>query len=78
MAKKWQCSSCVEFVCVWLQRLSVVIIFVATLCFSLGWQFNQFVLLLQAFALFGTWILDMVPPRKVRGNSEQKKNIVNC
>uniref|UniRef100_K1PWP7 Dpy-19-like protein 3 n=1 Tax=Magallana gigas TaxID=29159 RepID=K1PWP7_MAGGI len=48
------------------ERLSVFIIFTSTLCFSLCWQFNQFVLLLQAFALFGTWILDMVPPRKIQ------------
>uniref|UniRef100_A0A8W8J7D1 Uncharacterized protein n=1 Tax=Magallana gigas TaxID=29159 RepID=A0A8W8J7D1_MAGGI len=49
-----------------LWRLSVFIIFTSTLCFSLCWQFNQFVFLLQAFALFGTWILDMVPPRKIQ------------
>uniref|UniRef100_K1R1G3 Dpy-19-like protein 3 n=1 Tax=Magallana gigas TaxID=29159 RepID=K1R1G3_MAGGI len=48
------------------ERLSVFIIFTSTLCFSLCWQFNQFVLLLQAFALFGTWILDMVPSRKIQ------------
>jgi len=45
-------------VCIW-------IIFISTFLFALFWQFNQFIFLLQAFALFGVWVLDMVPPRKV-------------
>lgn len=48
-----------EKVCIW-------IIFISTFLFALFWQFNQFIFLLQAFALFGVWVLDMVPPRKVR------------
>ncbi|KAJ8307809.1 hypothetical protein KUTeg_014639 [Tegillarca granosa] len=46
------------------EKVSVGIIAGSTLFFSLFWQFNQFILMLQAFALFGVWILDMIPARK--------------
>ncbi|XP_076444676.1 protein C-mannosyl-transferase DPY19L3-like [Babylonia areolata] len=49
----------------WKQRLSVVVAGVSTFLFCLFWQFNQFIMLLQAFALFGVWVLDILPPRKV-------------
>ncbi|XP_071134170.1 protein C-mannosyl-transferase DPY19L3-like isoform X1 [Mytilus edulis] len=48
------------------EKLCIWIIFVSTFLFALFWQFNQFIFLLQAFALFGVWVLDMIPPRKVR------------
>lgn len=48
------------------EKLSIGLILLGTLFFSLFWQFNQFILLLQAFSLFGVWILDMVPAHKVR------------
>ncbi|XP_069125693.1 protein C-mannosyl-transferase DPY19L3-like [Argopecten irradians] len=47
-------------------KLSVALCLVSTFLFALGWQFNQFIILLQSFSLFGVWILDLVPPRKVR------------
>ncbi|XP_064610291.1 protein C-mannosyl-transferase DPY19L3-like [Liolophura sinensis] len=48
------------------EKISTVVIVFASFFFTLGWQFNQFILLLQAFTLFGVWILDMVPLYKVR------------
>ncbi|KAK3593826.1 hypothetical protein CHS0354_011427 [Potamilus streckersoni] len=48
------------------QKLAISLIAISTFFFNLCWQFNQFIMLLQAFALFGVWILDMVPPHKVR------------
>ncbi|KAL3883925.1 hypothetical protein ACJMK2_030151 [Sinanodonta woodiana] len=47
-------------------KLAISLIAISTFFFNLCWQFNQFIMLLQAFALFGVWILDMVPPQKVR------------
>lgn len=48
------------------QTLCLVVLSFSTLCFSITWQFNQFVLLLQAMALFGVWVLDIIPGYKVR------------
>lgn len=45
-------------VCLWL-------ITIFTICFTITWQFAQFVLLLQAFSLFGLCALDFVQPCKV-------------
>ena len=52
-------------VCVYFQRFSVAVMGLSTFLFCLFWQFNQFIMLLQAFALFGVWILDVLPARKV-------------
>lgn len=38
----------------------------SSFCFAICWQFNQFVFLLQACALYGTGALDLVPVRKVK------------
>ncbi|XP_060558912.1 probable C-mannosyltransferase DPY19L3 isoform X2 [Ruditapes philippinarum] len=48
------------------EKFTIGLIMASTFLFSLFWQFNQFILLLQALALFGVWILDMVPAHKVR------------
>jgi hypothetical protein len=48
-----------------LQKLSVATMAMGTFLFCLFWQFNQFIMLLQAFALFGVWILDILPASKV-------------
>ncbi|KAL4232819.1 hypothetical protein ACF0H5_007505 [Mactra antiquata] len=48
------------------EKCTIGLMFVSTFLFSLFWQFNQFVLLLQALSLFGVWILDVVTPHKVR------------
>ncbi|XP_053396813.1 probable C-mannosyltransferase DPY19L3 isoform X1 [Mercenaria mercenaria] len=48
------------------EKFCIGLIMASTFLFSLCWQFNQFILLLQALALFGVWILDMVPAHKVR------------
>lgn len=48
------------------EKFIIGMILASTFLFSLCWQFNQFILLLQALALFGVWVLDMVPAQKVR------------
>ncbi|XP_018408584.1 PREDICTED: probable C-mannosyltransferase DPY19L3 [Nanorana parkeri] len=48
------------------ERLSLLLVFISTFLFSLTWQFNQFVLLLQGLVLFVLDCLDLVPTRKVR------------
>lgn len=47
------------------QRLALLAIFVSTFLFSLTWQFNQFVVLLQALVLFTLDSLDLLPALKV-------------
>ncbi|KAK2138440.1 hypothetical protein LSH36_3025g00000 [Paralvinella palmiformis] len=39
--------------------------FLATFLFAITWQFNQFILLLQAMAMFGAWLLHIIPQNKV-------------
>ncbi|XP_043937614.1 probable C-mannosyltransferase DPY19L3 [Protopterus annectens] len=46
-------------------RSTTVLVFLSTFVFSVTWQFNQFILLVQALALFGLDSLDMVPSSKV-------------
>ena len=48
------------------QRFYVAGLFVSTWLFALFWQFNQFILLLQAMALFAVQVLHIVPHYKVR------------
>ena len=48
-----------------LQAFALAGIFISTLFTVLTWQFAQFVLLLEGFALFGSWSLDLLPKRKV-------------
>ncbi|XP_049721023.1 probable C-mannosyltransferase DPY19L3 isoform X2 [Elephas maximus indicus] len=47
------------------ERLTLLAIFVSTFLFSLTWQFNQFMMLLQALVLFVLDSLDMLPAVKV-------------
>ncbi|NXU84922.1 D19L3 mannosyltransferase, partial [Xiphorhynchus elegans] len=47
------------------ERLTLLVIFIATFLFSLTWQFNQFMMLIQALALFILDCLDMLPTAKV-------------
>ncbi|XP_005998407.1 protein C-mannosyl-transferase DPY19L3 [Latimeria chalumnae] len=47
------------------QRLTLALVLMSTLFFSLTWQFNQFILLIQALTLFMLDCLDMVPTAKV-------------
>ncbi|XP_023378471.1 probable C-mannosyltransferase DPY19L3 [Pteropus vampyrus] len=47
------------------ERLTLLTIFVSTFLFSLAWQFNQFVMLVQALVLFSLDSLDMLPASKV-------------
>nr|XP_030138571.3 probable C-mannosyltransferase DPY19L3 isoform X3 [Taeniopygia guttata] len=47
------------------QRLTLMAVFIATFLFSLTWQFNQFMMLIQALALFILDCLDMLPTAKV-------------
>ncbi|XP_059848967.1 probable C-mannosyltransferase DPY19L3 isoform X2 [Hypanus sabinus] len=47
------------------QRLSLTLIMASTFLFCVTWQFNQFILLIQAVALFSLDCLDMVPTSKV-------------
>ncbi|XP_006923483.1 probable C-mannosyltransferase DPY19L3 isoform X2 [Pteropus alecto] len=46
------------------ERLTLLAIFVSTFLFSLAWQFNQFVMLVQALVLFSLDSLDMLPASK--------------
>ncbi|XP_058011329.1 probable C-mannosyltransferase DPY19L3 isoform X2 [Ahaetulla prasina] len=47
------------------ERLTLLAVFIATFLLSLTWQFNQFILLIQAMALFTFDCLDMIPEGKV-------------
>ncbi|XP_031977866.1 probable C-mannosyltransferase DPY19L3 isoform X2 [Corvus kubaryi] len=47
------------------ERLTLTAVFIATFLFSLTWQFNQFMMLIQALALFILDCLDMLPTAKV-------------
>ncbi|KFR02398.1 protein C-mannosyl-transferase DPY19L3 isoform X2 [Opisthocomus hoazin] len=47
------------------ERLTLVAVFIATFLFSLTWQFNQFMMLIQALALFILDCFDMLPTAKV-------------
>ncbi|XP_076205291.1 protein C-mannosyl-transferase DPY19L3 isoform X2 [Aptenodytes patagonicus] len=47
------------------ERLTVTAVFIATFLFSLTWQFNQFMMLIQALALFILDCFDMLPTAKV-------------
>lgn len=47
------------------ERLTLIALFLATFIFNLSWQFNQFVMLMQAIALFLLDSLDMLPAAKV-------------
>lgn len=56
------------------QRLALLAIFLSTFVFSLMWQFNQFMMLVQALGLFALDALDMLPALKVsaEGRSVQR------
>ncbi|NXG27799.1 D19L3 mannosyltransferase, partial [Dromaius novaehollandiae] len=47
------------------ERLTLLAVFIATLLFSLTWQFNQFMMLIQALVLFILDCFDMLPTAKV-------------
>lgn len=47
------------------QRRALLAIFASTFLFSLTWQFNQFMMLVQALALFSLDSLDLLPAVKV-------------
>ncbi|KAK9392747.1 putative C-mannosyltransferase DPY19L3 [Crotalus adamanteus] len=47
------------------EKLTLLAVFIATFLLSLTWQFNQFILLIQAMALFTLDCLDMIPKGKV-------------
>ncbi|XP_035692785.1 probable C-mannosyltransferase DPY19L3 [Branchiostoma floridae] len=49
-----------------LKMATVPLLCVCTFCFTLTWQFAQFALLLQAMALFGCAVLDVIPAQKIR------------
>uniref|UniRef100_A0A4W4H278 Dpy-19 like C-mannosyltransferase 3 n=1 Tax=Electrophorus electricus TaxID=8005 RepID=A0A4W4H278_ELEEL len=47
------------------QRVLLWLVFVCTLCFCLTWQFNQFILLVQALLIFTLDSLDLLLPEQV-------------
>ncbi|NWJ00118.1 D19L3 mannosyltransferase, partial [Crypturellus undulatus] len=47
------------------ERWTLLAVFIATFFFSLTWQFNQFMMLIQALVLFILDCLDMLPTAKV-------------
>lgn len=48
------------------KRFALMVISLSTLLFTITWQFAQFVLLLEAFALFGMYALDFATSEKVK------------
>ncbi|XP_012881608.1 PREDICTED: probable C-mannosyltransferase DPY19L3 [Dipodomys ordii] len=46
------------------ERLTLLVVFISTFLFSLTWQFNQFMMLMQALVLFTLDSLDMLPAVK--------------
>ncbi|KAF4793538.1 hypothetical protein TURU_110042 [Turdus rufiventris] len=58
-----------------IQRLTLMAVFIATFLFSLTWQFNQFMMLIQALALFILDCLDMLPTAKKILNLESDEHI---
>uniref|UniRef100_A0A452GG69 Uncharacterized protein n=1 Tax=Gopherus agassizii TaxID=38772 RepID=A0A452GG69_9SAUR len=47
------------------EKLTLLAVFISTFLFSLTWQFNQFMMLMQALVLFILDCLDMLPTTKV-------------
>ncbi|KAK2529953.1 Dpy19l3 [Columba guinea] len=47
------------------ERMTLLAVFISTFLFSLTWQFNQFMMLIQALALFILDCFDMLPTAKV-------------
>ncbi|RUS88376.1 hypothetical protein EGW08_003832 [Elysia chlorotica] len=47
------------------RTLSLITVWVGTFLFCLFWQLNQFVMMLQAFSLFGVWVLGILPAHKI-------------
>ncbi|XP_064193395.1 protein C-mannosyl-transferase DPY19L3 isoform X1 [Anguilla rostrata] len=47
------------------QKVVLWLVFLSSFCFCLTWQFNQFILLVQALIVFGLDCLDLVPPEQV-------------
>ncbi|XP_038609275.1 probable C-mannosyltransferase DPY19L3 [Tachyglossus aculeatus] len=47
------------------ERLTLLAVFISTFLFSLTWQFNQFMMLMQALVLFILDCLDILPTAKV-------------
>ncbi|KAG8437375.1 hypothetical protein GDO86_008173 [Hymenochirus boettgeri] len=47
------------------ERMAFIVVFISTFMFSLTWQFNQFVLLIQALVLFILDCADLIPATKV-------------
>ncbi len=56
---------CFAFVCFLPQRVVLWLVFVSTFCFCLTWQFNQFVLLVQALIIFTLDCLDFLTAEQV-------------
>ncbi|KAM6325023.1 protein C-mannosyl-transferase DPY19L3 isoform 2-T3 [Podargus strigoides] len=56
------------------ERLTLMAVFIATFLFSLAWQFNQFMMLIQALALFVLDCFDMLPTAK---KNLKKGNLLN-
>ncbi|KAM9122229.1 protein C-mannosyl-transferase DPY19L3 isoform 2-T2 [Pangshura tecta] len=46
------------------EKLTLLAVFISTFLFSLTWQFNQFMMLMQALVLFILDCLDMLPTKK--------------
>ncbi|XP_046934282.1 probable C-mannosyltransferase DPY19L3 isoform X5 [Lynx rufus] len=57
------------------ERLTLLAIFVSTFLFSLTWQFNQFMMLMQALVLFTLDSLDMLPAAKKILNLKSDEHI---
>ncbi len=58
------------FVCFLPQRVVLWLVFVSTFCFCLTWQFNQFVLLVQALIIFTLDCLDFFTAEQVHSKTQ--------
>ncbi|KAJ8417859.1 hypothetical protein AAFF_G00227020 [Aldrovandia affinis] len=47
------------------QKVVLWLVFLSSLCFCLTWQFNQFILLVQALIIFGLDCFDLISPEQV-------------
>lgn len=73
-------SVCIKPECAYLcgsppQKVMVWLMYVTTFCFCLTWQFNQFILLVQALIIYTLDCVDFLTTTQVCIQEKKKKNI---
>lgn len=66
-------SLCSTYVCFHPQKVMVWLMYVMTFCFCLTWQFNQFILLVQALVIYTLDCVDLLTTTQVWLHSKKKK-----